>query len=48
MLLPVFDIPDEFINKEDEIDGGKEEKISYLRHITYEGEKIDIQILIKK
>ncbi|MAO71159.1 MAG: DNA polymerase III subunit alpha [Flavobacteriales bacterium] len=39
VLLPAFDIPDEFINKEDEIDGGKRGENAYLRHITYEGAK---------
>ena len=32
-----FDIPDEFINSEDEKDGGKRGENATLRHITYEG-----------
>ena len=40
VLLPAFDIPDEFINPEDEKDGGKRGENAYLRHITYEGAKL--------
>jgi len=39
VLLPEFDIPDEFRNPEDKIDGGKRGENAYLRHITYEGAK---------
>ncbi|WP_103069530.1 DNA polymerase III subunit alpha [Aquimarina sediminis] len=39
VLLPAFDIPEEFQSKEDEIDGGKRGENKYLRHITYEGAK---------
>ncbi|WP_422082201.1 DNA polymerase III subunit alpha [Ulvibacterium sp.] len=39
VLLPKFDIPDEFKVAEDTTDGGKRGENSYLRHITYEGAK---------
>ncbi|WP_297694932.1 DNA polymerase III subunit alpha [uncultured Eudoraea sp.] len=39
VLLPEFEIPDEFKVKEDEADGGKRGENAYLRHITYEGAK---------
>ena len=39
VLLPAFDIPEEFKNKEDLVDGGKRGENAYLRHITYEGAK---------
>ena len=37
VLLPAFDIPEEFINAEDEKDGGKRGENAYLRHLTYVG-----------
>jgi DNA polymerase III subunit alpha len=37
VLLPAFEIPDEFKHPEDEIDGGKRGENAYLRHLTYEG-----------
>jgi len=37
VLLPKFDIPQEFIHTEDEIDGGKRGEMAYLTHLTYEG-----------
>ncbi|MEM6830649.1 MAG: DNA polymerase III subunit alpha, partial [Bacteroidota bacterium] len=37
VLLPKFDIPDEFVDAEDEKDGGKRGENAYLRHLTYEG-----------
>ncbi len=40
VLLPAFDIPEEFQSEEDNIDGGKRGENAYLRHITYEGAKI--------
>ncbi len=40
VLLPAFDIPDEFINTKDEKDGGKRGENAYLKHITYEGAKL--------
>jgi DNA polymerase-3 subunit alpha len=39
VLLPKFDIPEEFIDAQDAIDGGKRGENAYLRHITYEGAK---------
>ena len=39
VLLPKFDIPDEFKVAEDNEDGGKRGENAYLRHITYEGAK---------
>ena len=39
VLLPKFDIPTEFMVKEDEEDGGKRGENAYLRHITYVGAK---------
>jgi len=37
VLLPKFDIPQEFLLIEDEADGGKRGENAYLRHLTYEG-----------
>ncbi|MEM9078514.1 MAG: DNA polymerase III subunit alpha [Bacteroidota bacterium] len=37
VLLPKFDIPEEFKVAEDKTDGGKRGENSYLRHITYRG-----------
>ena len=37
MLLPKFDIPEEFQSAEDLEDGGKRGENAYLRHLTYEG-----------
>lgn len=39
VLLPAFDIPDEFKNKEDLVDGGKRGENAYLKHLVYEGAK---------
>ncbi len=39
VLLPKFDIPDEFKVAEDETTGGKKGENAYLRHLTYEGAK---------
>ena len=39
VLLPAFDIPKEFKDPEDEIDGGKRGENRYLRHLTMEGAK---------
>ena len=39
VLLPAFDIPEEFINPEDVLDGGKRGENSFLRHLTYVGAK---------
>ena len=39
VLLPKFDIPEEFKDPKDEEDGGKRGENAYLRHLTYEGAK---------
>ena len=39
VLLPKFDIPIEYIDAEDEKDGGKRGENNYLRHLTYLGAK---------
>lgn len=39
ILLPKFDIPEEFVNMEDDVDGGKRGENAYLRYLTYEGAK---------
>jgi len=39
VLLPAFDIPEEFISKDDIQDGGKRGENAYLRHLTYVGAK---------
>ena len=37
VLLPKFDIPEEFLVAEDEVDGGKRGENKFLRHLTYVG-----------
>jgi DNA polymerase-3 subunit alpha len=39
VLLPKFDIPEEFQVDEDDEDGGKRGENKYLKHLTYEGAK---------
>ncbi len=39
VLLPAFDIPEEFQDVADKEDGGKRGENNYLRHLTYEGAK---------
>ncbi|TPD68367.1 DNA polymerase III subunit alpha [Flavobacterium microcysteis] len=39
VLLPKFDIPEQFIVSEDDVDGGKRGENLYLKHLTYEGAK---------
>ncbi len=39
VLLPAFDIPEEFVFEEDKFDGGKRGENKFLRHLTYEGAK---------
>lgn len=39
VLLPKFDIPEEFLVKEDETDGGKRGENKFLAHLTYVGAK---------
>ncbi len=40
VLLPAFDIPEEFQDEKDKEDGGKRGENNYLRHLTYEGAKL--------
>lgn len=37
VLLPAFDIPEEFVDPKDKEDGGKRGENAYLRHLTYKG-----------
>ncbi len=39
VLLPAFDIPEEFLNAEDSQDDGKRGENAYLKHLTYLGAK---------
>ncbi len=39
VLLPAFEIPEEFQDTRDKEDGGKRGENNFLRHITYEGAK---------
>ncbi|TYQ00373.1 DNA polymerase III alpha subunit [Tenacibaculum adriaticum] len=39
VLLPAFDIPEQFKDIKDEEDGGKRGENNYLAHLTYEGAK---------
>lgn len=39
VLLPAFDIPEEFQDELDKEDGGKRGENNYLRHLTYKGAK---------
>ncbi len=39
VLLPAFDIPEEFLDAEDVNDGGKRGENAYLKHLTYVGAK---------
>ena len=39
VLLPKFEIPEEFQHPDDELDGGKRGENAFLRHLTYEGAK---------
>ena len=39
VLLPAFDIPDEFKDHKDEEDGGKRGENNFLKHLTFEGAK---------
>ena len=39
VLLPKFDMPEEFFDPKDEEDGGKRGENAYLKHLTYEGAK---------
>jgi DNA polymerase-3 subunit alpha len=37
VLLPKFDIPKEFVNPKDAVDGGVRGENAYLKHLTYQG-----------
>jgi DNA polymerase-3 subunit alpha len=37
VLLPNFEIPEQFVNPEDKNDGGKRGENAFLRHLSYEG-----------
>ena len=39
VLLPKFDIPQQFVHSEDAIDGGVRGENAYLKHLTFEGAK---------
>ena len=39
VLLPKFDIPEEFKDPQDDLDGGKRGENAYLAHLTWEGAK---------
>ena len=39
VLLPEFDIPEQFQDEKDDSDGGQRGENAYLRHLTYEGAK---------
>lgn len=39
VLLPAFEIPEQFQDDQDKEDGGKRGENNYLRHLTYEGAK---------
>jgi DNA polymerase III subunit alpha len=39
VLLPKFDIPEQFKSPQDEVDGGKRGENAYLKYLTYEGAK---------
>ncbi|GAB3010500.1 DNA polymerase III subunit alpha [Cyclobacterium sediminis] len=39
VLLPKYDIPEEFVDSRDDEDGGKRGENAFLRHLTYEGAK---------
>jgi DNA polymerase-3 subunit alpha len=40
VLLPKFDIPQEFIHPDDAVDGGVRGENAYLKHLTFEGAKM--------
>ncbi|NQX84591.1 MAG: DNA polymerase III subunit alpha [Flavobacteriaceae bacterium] len=39
VLLPKFDIPQQFQHDQDDLDGGKRGENAFLKHLTYEGAK---------
>ncbi|WP_299835404.1 DNA polymerase III subunit alpha [uncultured Tenacibaculum sp.] len=48
VLLPAFEIGEQFQDAQDEVDGGKRGENNYLRHLTYEGAKIRYGELTEK
>ena len=48
VLLPNFDIPEEFQSEEDNKDGGKRGENAYLRHLAYEGAKAKYDEITKE
>ena len=51
VLLPEFDIPNEFVDLQDKVDGKKRGENAYLKHLTYQGAKeryIEITDAIKE
>ncbi len=47
VLLPKFDMPEQFYDPKDEADGGKRGENAYLKYLTYEGAKIRYKDLKK-
>ena len=45
VLLPKFDIPEEFQDAEDLNDGGKRGEMNFLRHLTYEGARKKYEVI---
>ncbi|MEN9301782.1 MAG: hypothetical protein RL264_211 [Bacteroidota bacterium] len=45
VLLPAFDIPEQFRDEQDAVDGGKRGENNYLRHLTYVGAEKRYEIL---
>ncbi|WP_026775425.1 DNA polymerase III subunit alpha [Polaribacter sp. Hel_I_88] len=39
VLLPAFNIPEEFVSEEDKVDGGKRGENAFLKHLTFVGAK---------
>ena len=48
VLLPAFEIPKEFIDEQDALDGGKRGENAFLRHLTYEGCKKRYDLLTEE
>lgn len=45
VLLPAFEIPEQFQHEEDQHDGGKRGENAFLRHLTYEGAKKRYEVI---
>lgn len=45
VLLPAYEIPEQFVHEEDAKDGGKRGENAFLRHLAYEGAKIRYETL---